>query len=65
MSLAQDRAALFIVQDALKRSSFLKEEPLLRERRKHRDRIAVVCKEYDLKLKIVIPNTQSTEKKKL
>ena len=26
--------------------------------------LAIVCKEYGLKLKIVIPNTQSIEKKK-
>ena len=27
--------------------------------------LAIVCKKFDLKLKIVIPNTQSFEKKKI
>ncbi len=60
----KDRAALFIVQDALKRSLISKGGTIVEGTAGNTGiGLAVVCKEYDLKLKIVIPNTQSTEKK--
>ncbi len=60
----KDRAALFIVQDALKRKLISKGGTIVEGTAGNTGiGLAVVCKEYDLKLKIVIPNTQSTEKK--
>jgi len=61
----KDRAALFIVNEALKNKK-IKAGGLIVEGSAGNTGIglAVVCKEYKLKLKIVIPNTQSIEKKK-
>jgi|TARA_B110000211_G_C13981853_1_gene509775 cysteine synthase A len=60
----KDRAALFIVQNALK-NKLIKEGGTIVEGTAGNTGIglAVVCNEYKLKLKIVIPNTQSIEKK--
>ena len=60
----KDRAALFIVEDAIKRK-FISKGGIIVEGTAGNTGIglAIVCKEYDLKLKIVIPNTQSIEKK--
>ena len=60
----KDRAALFIVQDALKKKLISKGGTIIEGTAGNTGiGLAVVCKEYDLKLKIVIPNTQSIEKK--
>ena len=60
----KDRAALFIVQDAIKRKLILKGGTIVEGTAGNTGiGLAVVCKEYDLKLKIVIPRTQSIEKK--
>jgi len=60
----KDRAALFIVQDAIKRKLISKGGTIVEGTAGNTGiGLAVVCKEYDLKLKIVIPNTQSIEKK--
>ena len=60
----KDRAALFIVQDALNRKLISKGGTIVEGTAGNTGiGLAVVCKEYDLKLKIVIPNTQSIEKK--
>ena len=60
----KDRAALFIVQDALKRKLISKGGTIVEGTAGNTGiGLAVVCKQYDLKLKIVIPNTQSIEKK--
>ena len=60
----KDRAALFIVQDALKKKLISKGGIIVEGTAGNTGiGLAVVCKEYDLKLKIVIPNTQSIEKK--
>ncbi len=60
----KDRAALFIVQDALKRKLISKGGTIVEGTAGNTGiGLAVVCKEYDLKLKIVIPKTQSIEKK--
>jgi cysteine synthase len=61
----KDRAALFIVKDALK-NNFITKGGIIVEGTAGNTGIglAVVCKEYNLKLKIVIPKTQSIEKKK-
>ena len=60
----KDRAALFIVQDALKRNLISKGGTIVEGTAGNTGiGLAVVCKEYDLKLKIVIPKTQSIEKK--
>jgi cysteine synthase A len=60
----KDRAALFIVKDALKNKK-ISEGGVVVEGTAGNTGIglAVVCKEYKLKLKIVIPKTQSEEKK--
>ena len=60
----KDRAALFIVQDALKNKK-ISEGGIIVEGTAGNTGIglAIVCKEYNLKLKIVIPKTQSKEKK--
>jgi len=60
----KDRAALFIVQDAIKRKLIAKGGTIVEGTAGNTGiGLAVVCKEYDLKLKIVIPRTQSIEKK--
>jgi cysteine synthase A len=60
----KDRAALFIVQDALKRKLISKGGTIVEGTAGNTGiGLAVVCKEYDLNLKIVIPKTQSIEKK--
>jgi len=60
----KDRAALFIVKDALQRKLISKGGTIVEGTAGNTGiGLAVVCKEYDLKLKIVIPKTQSIEKK--
>ena len=60
----KDRAALFIVQDALKKKLITKGGTIVEGTAGNTGiGLAIVCKEYDLKLKIVIPKTQSIEKK--
>ena len=60
----KDRAALFIVQDALKRKLISRGGTIVEGTAGNTGiGLAVVCKEYGLDLKIVIPKTQSTEKK--
>ncbi len=60
----KDRAALFIVEDALKKKLITKGGTIVEGTAGNTGiGLAIVCKEYDLKLKIVIPNTQSIEKK--
>ena len=60
----KDRAALFIVQNAFKRNLISKGGTIVEGTAGNTGiGLAVVCREYDLKLKIVIPNTQSIEKK--
>ncbi len=60
----KDRAALFIIEDAIKRKLISKGGTIVEGTAGNTGiGLAVVCKEYDLKLKIVIPNTQSIEKK--
>ena len=60
----KDRAALFIVQDALKRKLISKGGTIVEGTAGNTGiGLAIVCREYDLKLKIVIPKTQSIEKK--
>ena len=60
----KDRAALFIVEDAIKRKLISKGGTIVEGTAGNTGiGLAVVCQEYDLKLKIVIPNTQSIEKK--
>jgi cysteine synthase len=60
----KDRAALFIVQDHLKQKRIQKGGTVVEGTAGNTGiGLAIVCKEYDLKLKIVIPNTQSIEKK--
>ena len=60
----KDRAALFIVNDALKNKK-IREGGTIVEGTAGNTGIglALVAKEFGLKVKIVIPNTQSTEKK--
>ena len=60
----KDRAALFIVQDALKRKLISKGGTIVEGTAGNTGiGLAIVCKEYELNLKIVIPKTQSIEKK--
>ena len=60
----KDRAALFIVQDALKRKLITKGGTIVEGTAGNTGiGLAIVCKEYGLSLKIVIPKTQSIEKK--
>ncbi len=60
----KDRAALFIVQDAIKRKLISRGGTIVEGTAGNTGiGLAIVCKEYDLNLKIVIPNTQSIEKK--
>ena len=61
----KDRAALFIVEDALKKKLISKGGTIVEGTAGNTGiGLAVVCKEYGLNLKIVIPKTQSIEKKK-
>ena len=60
----KDRAALYIVEDAIKRKLISRGGTIVEGTAGNTGiGLAVVCKEYDIKLKIVIPNTQSIEKK--
>ena len=60
----KDRAALYIVKDALKRKLISKGGTIVEGTAGNTGiGLAIVCNEYDLKLKIVIPKTQSIEKK--
>ena len=60
----KDRAALFIVEDALKKKLITAGGTIVEGTAGNTGiGLAIVCKEYDLKLKIVIPKTQSIEKK--
>jgi cysteine synthase len=60
----KDRAALFIVKDALRKKLISKGGTIVEGTAGNTGiGLALVCKEYDLKLKIVIPKTQSIEKK--
>ena len=60
----KDRAALFIVKDAIKRKLITKGGTVVEGSAGNTGiGLAVVCKEYQLNLKIVIPKTQSVEKK--
>ncbi len=60
----KDRAALYIVNDALKRKKIEKGGIIVEGTAGNTGiGLAVVCKEYGLGLKIVIPKTQSIEKK--
>ena len=60
----KDRAALFIVQDAIKKKLISRGGTIVEGTAGNTGiGLAIVCKEYQLKLKIVIPKTQSIEKK--
>ncbi len=60
----KDRAALFIVQDAIKRKLINAGGTVVEGTAGNTGiGLGIVCKEYGLKLKIVIPKTQSIEKK--
>ena len=60
----KDRAALFIVKNALKEKLISKGGTIVEGTAGNTGiGLALVCKEYGLKLKIVIPKTQSIEKK--
>ena len=60
----KDRAALFIVKDAIQKKLISKGGTIVEGSAGNTGiGLAIVCKEYDLKLKIVIPRTQSIEKK--
>ena len=60
----KDRAALFIVQNAIKKKLIEKGGTIVEGTAGNTGiGLAVVCKEYGLNLKIVIPKTQSIEKK--
>jgi len=62
----KDRAALFIVEDAIKRKLITKGGTIVEGTAGNTGiGLAIVCREYDLKLKIVIPKTQSIEKKEI
>ena len=61
----KDRAALFIVQDALRRKLISKGGTIVEGTAGNTGiGLAVVCKEYDLKLKIVIQKLNLLKKKK-
>ena len=61
----KDRAALFIVKDAIKNKKIEKGGTIVEGTAGNTGiGLAVVCKEYGFNLKIVIPKTQSIEKKK-
>jgi len=60
----KDRAALFIIKDAIKKKLISKGGTIVEGTAGNTGiGLAVVCKEFDLNLKIVIPKTQSIEKK--
>ena len=60
----KDRAALFIVEDAIKRKLISKGGTIVEGTAGNTGiGLAIVCREYGIKLKIVIPKTQSIEKK--
>ena len=60
----KDRAALFIVKDAFEKKLIEKGGPIVEGTAGNTGiGLAIVCKEYGLNLKIVIPETQSKEKK--
>tara|TARA_B100002051_G_C16667845_1_gene602780 strand:+ start:354 stop:1349 length:996 start_codon:yes stop_codon:yes gene_type:complete len=60
----KDRAALFIVENALKKKLISRGGTIVEGTAGNTGiGLAIVCKEYGLNLKIVIPNTQSIEKK--
>ncbi len=60
----KDRAALFIVEDAIKKKLISAGGTIVEGTAGNTGiGLAIVCKEYELKLKIVIPRTQSVEKK--
>ena len=60
----KDRAALFIVKNAIKKKLISKGGTIVEGTAGNTGiGLAIVCKEYGLKLKIVIPKTQSIEKK--
>ena len=60
----KDRAALFIVRDAIERKLITKGGTIVEGSAGNTGiGLAIVCKEYQLNLKIVIPKTQSVEKK--
>ena len=60
----KDRAALFIIQDAIKNKKIQKGGTVVEGTAGNTGiGIAIVAKEYGLKVKIVIPKTQSIEKK--
>ena len=60
----KDRAALFIVQDAINRKLITKGGTIVEGTAGNTGiGLAIVCQEYGLNLKIVIPKTQSIEKK--
>ena len=62
----KDRAALYIVKDALKRKKIEKGGIVVEGTAGNTGiGLAVVCKEFGLGLKIVIPKTQSIEKKNI
>ena len=61
----KDRAALFIVKDAFEKKLIKKGGTIVEGTAGNTGiGLAIVCKEYGLNLKIVIPETQSIEKKK-
>ena len=60
----KDRAALSIIENAIKKKEISKGGIVVEGTAGNTGiGLAIVCKEYGLKLKIVIPNTQSVEKK--
>ena len=62
----KDRAALFIVEDAIRNKLIQKGGTIVEGTAGNTGiGLAVVAKAYDLNLKIVIPKTQSVEKKKI
>ena len=62
----KDRAALYIVEDALKNNRIKSGGTIVEGTAGNTGiGLAIVCKEYGLNLKIVIPKTQSIEKKDL
>ncbi len=62
----KDRAALYIIQDAIKKRFISKGGTVVEGTAGNTGiGLAIVCKHYELKLKIVIPKTQSIEKKEM
>ena len=60
----KDRAALFIIKDAFKKKLISKGGTIVEGTAGNTGiGLALICKEYNLKCKIVIPKTQSEEKK--